>query len=1312
MKKLALLTGLILALTSLTSALEVTEVNFDLSNPEVGETIDVTATAEGDDLEYIEARLPGKSTFESRNCGIGRCDNEGDPWTFTPDSSGSYTVEVRAGSLFDQSPTVERTVQVGSEEPDIPVSLEFVGASRNFVSNDQPTQLQADVRNSDPDIGRRVNVKWFAEEGGDSIRLDEDTETIYPDSESRLFSGFFYWDDLKDKGLEVGKEYDLRAELYFDGDQVDSLEGETLQLGSSGSDEPEASLDVSPTYADPGESITFDASGSTDDEGIVRYEFDFDNDGNPDLITNSDEHTRDFSSEYSGDARVEVFDEDGNSADATDFYEVSDQDDGDDSNLNVDLFDPEGDITDRTPEYRWRFNDDVNDDMESVEIAVDDDSTPFVGSLHEESFDSFDSEADANEVIEFQPSFSWRLDRGEDYTWGIRADNGDTEEEETEEFTVEQVTDDPEDGDLTVTVRDDDGDRLENAEVTVENGEYEEDETGFNGEADFYNLEVGDYGLEVQCESESEEEDIYVAEGDNEETVYMDFSSSDNECDDEEDQDPVARFDYSSRSPDAGEEVEFDASSSSDDNGIDSYDWDFDDGSTASGRTPEHTFDSRGDYRVELEVEDYDGNTDRAFRTVNVGRNPGACGITDDSFDFTLEDYTIRSGGSTRAELEVFNTGSDDQEVEVEIKVGNSIVRQRTLTVQSQDSRTVTADVSPEVDSFVSADVRTSGDSCGTQEFIDLSQLTRELTVLDSSEDQGSLEVSTVEDDGTPVSGVRIEVEGPEDRTRYTDSQGKTGFELEPGDYDVTASSPRYRTESEDVEIQSGDDKDIQFELRERDDYSTGDGTLEVTVLDEDGDWIRDARVRVENGDDRTLYTDRYGFTDFRLEEDRYDIEVSHPDYDETEYGTAYVESGETVSRTFRLDRYDDVEDEGLEITSVDYPDSVCRGSTLSVDYQVRNNGDYDESAQTTASGLERNIVTDNYVIDSGESVTGTLRFTNVQGSGREDFTIRVQNGTSDRVTRTVRVNDCTSQRPDTDQGASAVSMKLSYPISPNRALVGDTVKVSGFVDGVTGRSSVNIDVNGERAARVSTQPDGYYQTYIRADSVGSKTVRASSGGNSASRTLKVLPTASVGALDAPQQVFEGQQYEVCTSVNSQVEARIVLLRDGRVLEETNANGEVCFDRTATQPGSHVYVVRALTTTETSTSSTSVRVLETDVEASSFPDQVASVESGDGLVKVELYNTHNELKRYKLDLRGLPSTWLSQSSKEVILASGERETVYFYLTPRDEGTYSPEIVVSGDNQEIYRENVDLEVGGQMEKQRRGFVSKLSSLFSL
>jgi len=289
--------------------------------------------------------------------------------------------------------------------------------------------------------------------------------------------------------------------------------------------------------------------------------------------------------------------------------------------------------------------------------------------------------------------------------------------------------------------------------------------------------------------------------------------------------------------------------------------------------------------------------------------------------------------------------------------------------------------------------------------------------------------------------------------------------------------------------------------------------------------------------------------------------------------------------------------------------------------------------------------------------------------------------------------------------------MKLSYPISPNRALVGDTVKVSGFVDGVNGRSQVTIDVNGDQAARVSTQPDGYYQTYIRAGSVGTKTVRATAGGTSTSRTLEVLPTASVGFVDAPQKVFEGEEFQVCSQVSSQIAAQVRLIRDDRVLETANANGEVCFNRTASEPGTHVYEVTAITPGEASTSRASVRVLETDVEVSSFPGQLASVESGDGLVKVELYNTRNDVTRYDLELRNIPDTWLSQSNRQVVLDSGERETVYFYLTPREEGTFNPEVVISADNSEVYRDEVTLEVGGQETPRSRGFLNRLTSFFS-
>jgi hypothetical protein len=270
-------------------------------------------------------------------------------------------------------------------------------------------------------------------------------------------------------------------------------------------------------------------------------------------------------------------------------------------------------------------------------------------------------------------------------------------------------------------------------------------------------------------------------------------------------------------------------------------------------------------------------------------------------------------------------------------------------------------------------------------------------------------------------------------------------------------------------------------------------------------------------------------------------------------------------------------------------------------------------------------------------------------------------------------------------------------------------VKVSGFVDGARGRTNVDIDVNGVEKASVSTQPDGYYQTYIRVDSVGMKTVRAQAEDSSASRQIDVLATARVSNIRAPRQVFEGENFTICSQVTSQIDARVLLIRDGEVVESTNGNGQVCFDREAYQPGNHEYEVTGISPAESSSAMTTVNVLENDVEAESFPNQVASVESESGMVKVELYNTHEEVMRYDLELNGLPSTWTAQTEKQVLLNTGESETVFFYLTPRGEGDYDPEVVVSGDNQEIYRQKVDLEVGGQKTRGKRSFVSRIFNL---
>ena len=62
----------------------------------------------------------------------------------------------------------------------------------------------------------------------------------------------------------------------------------------------------------------------------------------------------------------------------------------------------------------------------------------------------------------------------------------------------------------------------------------------------------------------------------------------------------------------------FDASESSDDNGISSYSWNFGDGNSASGITANHSYAADGTYTVTLTVTDTSGQTDTTTRTVTV----------------------------------------------------------------------------------------------------------------------------------------------------------------------------------------------------------------------------------------------------------------------------------------------------------------------------------------------------------------------------------------------------------------------------------------------------------------------------------------------------------------------------------------------------------------------------------------------------------------------------------------------------------------------------------------------------------------------
>ena len=86
--------------------------------------------------------------------------------------------------------------------------------------------------------------------------------------------------------------------------------------------------------------------------------------------------------------------------------------------------------------------------------------------------------------------------------------------------------------------------------------------------------------------------------------------------------DPSAVFTYSPLAPVPGESISFDASGSSDDDGISTYEWDWTSDGTyeGTGETTSHSYTSAGTYSVTLRVTDGDGNENTTTKTVSISQ--------------------------------------------------------------------------------------------------------------------------------------------------------------------------------------------------------------------------------------------------------------------------------------------------------------------------------------------------------------------------------------------------------------------------------------------------------------------------------------------------------------------------------------------------------------------------------------------------------------------------------------------------------------------------------------------------------------------
>ncbi|MFD1686728.1 PKD domain-containing protein [Halobellus litoreus] len=255
-------------------------------------------------------------------------------------------------------------------------------------------------------------------------------------------------------------------------------------------------------------------------------------------------------------------------------------------------------------------------------------------------------------------------------------------------------------------------------------------------------------------------------------------------------QPPSADFTVSPTEPEVGQTVTFDASASTDDGSITSYNWDFADGETASGESVTHTYDDADAYPVTLTVVDDDGAMDMNVQTVSVSEPTEPEPDQSTAVSLSPSDDLVAVNGTTTYDVVVENAD------------GGVGAYSLALSVDDGEIATIT-DVSADEDAM--SDVQVSADG---------SSASADVALLDT-EQTGSVTVATV-----TVAG-------------EADGEAEIGLEMsslgtESGDaYDVTAENGATLTVSELVvggaeqPAQDPDDDGVYEDVN-------GDGSVDV----------------------------------------------------------------------------------------------------------------------------------------------------------------------------------------------------------------------------------------------------------------------------------------------------------------------------------------------------------------------------------------------------------------------------------------------------------------------------------------------------
>ena len=550
---------------------------------------------------------------------------------------------------------------------------------------------------------------------------------------------------------------------------------------------------------------------------------------------------------------------------------------------------------------------------------------------------------------------------------------------------------------------------------------------------------------------------------------------------------------------------------------------------------------------------------------------------------------------------------------------------------------------------------------------VDLEELPSDFGVdetLDMTADASGEEIDTLEilyRDVDDISWISLESKSCSGSSCTLDAE-YTSEESETLEF-VAEASAEDETDRSDIEVVTFNEDDD----REDDDDDEAEADLEVEVEDIYGNELENVRVEASNGETKVEYTDDDGEADFDLEAGDYDVEASKTGY-RTETQSVDLEAGEDEDLRFRL------EDSGfgVRVTSVNAPAEVCEGDSFEVEGVFSNIRDRDV---TVAVGLEGDVESSyrTLSIDAGEVEEFTVAAERISGTGEKELSLVAENNGRDSEEFTVRSRDCDESEGSNRDVPTGISLN-----SRSSIIQGETIRVSGDIQNVRSSRNVEILVNGQEKTETTSSRNGRYQAFVQINDAGRKTVNANVEDVEARKTVNVLPRATVNPLQMPETALQGEEFDVCAEIESSSDAEILLEKEDKVLDSKTDRGNVCFDVEAYDQGDHRYSIRAINSGVGGEASDTVRVIEQRPEAESFPGVVSAVETESGMAKITLYNPYSSVKRYGLDLSGIDSREVSQTSKNAVLIPGEQKIVYFYFSPSESAEASVEIMSEGE----------------------------------